>query len=91
MPGFDRNYCCREMFGEILDRYVPCMGAYDSRVNGNNHNASDLDRVIHNPRGLVWQRRDLTAVRAGSRRVLIIECFRLETERRYMVVSCTIP
>ena len=101
MPMLDLNPRYRAMLGEILEKYVPGMEvwAYGSRVNGNNHDASDLDLVVRNPADPDQKQENLTALRAAladSNLPIRVQAqdwaripayFREEIEKGYVVIG----
>ena len=90
-----------EMLLVLLSRYVPDaeVWAYGSRVNGDCHDASDLDLVVRNPSALQETMSDLMDLKDAlvesdlPIRVDVVdwaripEAFRREIERAYVVVQ----
>ena len=91
----------REMLLDLLRRHLPTaeVWAYGSRVNGDCHEASDLDLVVRNPLDLlaevdgIDELRDALVESNLPIRVDVVdwaripEAFRREIERAYVVVQ----
>jgi uncharacterized protein len=91
----------REMLLDLLRRHLPTaeVWAYGSRVNGDCHEASDLDLVARNPQDLLAEVDGLDELRDAlvesnlPIRVDVVdwaripEAFRREIERAYVVVQ----
>jgi predicted nucleotidyltransferase len=91
----------REMLLDLLRRHLPTaeVWAYGSRVNGDCHEASDLDLVVRNPLDLLAEVEGIDELRDAlvesnlPIRVDVVdwaripEAFRREIERAYVVVQ----
>ena len=91
----------REMLLDLLRRHLPTaeVWAYGSRVNGDCHEASDLDLVVRNPLDLLAEVEGIDELRDALLEsnlpiqvdvvdwARIPEAFRREIERAYVVVQ----
>jgi predicted nucleotidyltransferase len=106
MPRFDFDALVlaprhRELLGALLQRHIPTaeVWAYGSRVNGDCHEASDLDLVARNPASPEDELPDLVDLKEAlvesnlPIRVDVVDwaripaSFRREIERAYVVVQ----
>lgn len=101
MPALDLKPKYLESLKTLLQRCLPEaeIWAYGSRVNGTNHDASDLDLVVRNPKDLSLPYSSLSKVRSAlsdSNIPILIDIhdwaripdyFREEIEKEHVVIQ----
>jgi predicted nucleotidyltransferase len=67
LPRLDLQKRYREQLEALLDALAPdlTVWAFGSRVNGTNHDGSDLDLVLRNPENPSLKTKNLTLIRAA--------------------------